>query len=219
MTVSDSPKSLWREYLEAIVIAVLLALFIRTFIFQAFKIPSGSMLPTLQIGDHLLVNKFIYGVRNPFTGNVLIPVGKPRHGDVVVFRFPKDRSVDYIKRIVGTEGDTIQVRDKKVFVNDQLELTGIVDRRLRRFDKQGKKLVVEGRDLMGLIVDSVEEVVNLPAEGQRHFLARLKSNLKRRLLECFLTAAFWWRSLRATVWSSSGGRARVAGLPARLFQG
>lgn len=78
------------------------------------------MLPTLQIGDHLLVNKFIYGVRNPFTGNVLIPVGKPRHGDVVVFRFPKDRSVDYIKRIVGTAGDTIQVRDKKVFVNDQL---------------------------------------------------------------------------------------------------
>ena len=78
------------------------------------------MLPTLKIGDHLLVNKFNYGVKNPFTGNILIPIGKLHHGDVVVFRFPKDRTVDYIKRIVGVEGDVIQVRDKKVFVNNQL---------------------------------------------------------------------------------------------------
>lgn len=120
MTVNESHKSIWREYFEAILVAVLLALFIRTFVVQAFKIPSGSMLPTLKIGDHLLVNKFIYGIRNPFTGNILIPIGKPHHGDVVVFRFPKDRTVDYIKRVVGVEGDTIQVRDKKVYVNDQL---------------------------------------------------------------------------------------------------
>ena len=78
------------------------------------------MLPTLQIGDHLLVNKFIYGVKNPFTGNILIPLEKPKHGDIVVFRFPLDRSVDYIKRVVGVAGDTIIIKDKKVFVNDKL---------------------------------------------------------------------------------------------------
>ena len=120
LTVKESRKSVWKEYLEAIAIAVLLALFIRTFVVQAFKIPSGSMLPTLQIGDHLLVNKFLYGVKNPFTGNILIPFGKPNHGDVVVFRFPQDRSVDYIKRVVGVSGDTVVIKNKKVFVNDKV---------------------------------------------------------------------------------------------------
>lgn len=119
MTVKETRKSVLKEYIEAIAIAVLLALFIRTFIVQAFKIPSGSMLPTLQIGDHLLVNKFSYGVKNPFSGNALIPWGKPKHGDVVVFRFPQDRSVDYIKRVVGVSGDTVVIKNKKVFVNDQ----------------------------------------------------------------------------------------------------
>lgn len=110
-------KSVFREYFEAICIAILLALFIRTFIVQAFKIPSGSMLPTLLIGDHLLVNKFIYGIRVPFSGKILVPIVDPSKGDVVVFKFPKDRSIDYIKRVVGTPGDTIEIKNKKVFVN------------------------------------------------------------------------------------------------------
>jgi signal peptidase I len=112
-------KSVFREYFEAICVAILLALFIRTFVVQAFKIPSGSMLPTLLIGDHLLVNKFIYGIRVPFTGKILVPVKKPAQGDVVVFRFPKDRSIDYIKRVVGTPGDTVEIKDKKVFINEK----------------------------------------------------------------------------------------------------
>ncbi len=112
-------KSVFREYFEAICIAIILALFIRTFVVQAFKIPSGSMLPTLLIGDHLLVNKFIYGIRVPFTGKILVPIKKPKQGDVVVFRFPKDRSIDYIKRVVGTPGDTIEIKEKKVFINDK----------------------------------------------------------------------------------------------------
>lgn len=112
-------KSVFREYFEAICVAIILALFIRTFVVQAFKIPSGSMLPTLLIGDHLLVNKFIYGIRIPFTGKILIPIKSPQHGDVVVFRFPKDRSIDYIKRVVGTPGDTIEIKNKKVFLNGQ----------------------------------------------------------------------------------------------------
>ncbi len=114
---SKREKSVVREYVEAIVVAVLLALFVRTFIVQAFKIPSGSMLPTLQIGDHLLVNKFSYGVKLPLTGTVLVHRQGPARGDVVVFRFPRDRSLDYIKRVVAIGGDTVEVRDKKVFVN------------------------------------------------------------------------------------------------------
>ena len=110
-------KSTFREYAEAIVIALILALFIRTFVVQAFKIPSGSMLPTLQIGDHILVSKFIYGIRNPFTGKVIIPIRKPQPGDIVVFKFPRDPRVDYIKRVIAVAGDTVEVRDKKVYVN------------------------------------------------------------------------------------------------------
>lgn len=119
MSSAEKNKSVVREYVEAIVVAMLLALFVRTFVVQAFKIPSGSMLPTLQIGDHLLVNKFSYGVRLPVTGTQLISRQGPARGDVVVFRFPRDRSIDYIKRVVAIGGDTIEVRDKQVFLNGE----------------------------------------------------------------------------------------------------
>ena len=94
-------KSTFREYAEAIGMALLLALFIRTFIVQAFKIPSGSMIPTLQIGDHILVNKLSYGVRVPFLEHYLVSFGTPQRGDVIVFIFPEDRSKDFIKRVIG----------------------------------------------------------------------------------------------------------------------
>lgn len=119
MSPSNKKKSTFREYAEALIIAVILALFIRTFVVQAFKIPSGSMLPTLQIGDHLLVSKFIYGVKVPFTGKTVIPFKKPKRYDVIVFKYPKNRSVDYIKRVIGVPGDTIKIHNKKVFINDQ----------------------------------------------------------------------------------------------------
>ena len=77
------------------------------------------MLPTLLIGDHLLVNKFIYGIRVPFTGKILVPINSPKQGDVIVFRFPKDRSIDYIKRVIGTPGDTVEIKNKKVFINGE----------------------------------------------------------------------------------------------------
>src|SRR5262249_58792797 len=110
------PKSTVREYAEALGVALLLALVIRTFVVQAFKIPSGSMLPTLEIGDHILVNKFVYGPRLeiPLTQISLghLPgLRKPRQGDVVVFIWPRDRSKDFIKRVVATEGQTIEVRN------------------------------------------------------------------------------------------------------------
>ncbi len=122
MSVELKRKSVLREYTEAIIIAVALALFIRTFVVQAFKIPSGSMLPTLQIGDHLLVNKFIYGIRMPFVGTVLVPIKEPAHGDIIVFRYPKDRSTDYIKRVVGVPGDNIVIKNKQLFLNGKKDV-------------------------------------------------------------------------------------------------
>ncbi len=112
-------KSRLRENIEAIIVAVILALFIRTFVVQAFKIPSGSMKPTLQIGDHILVNKFIYGVKVPFSGTPLIPVRKPANGDIIVFRYPVEPDKDFIKRVIGIPGDVVEIRNKKVFVNHE----------------------------------------------------------------------------------------------------
>lgn len=114
-------KSRLRENIEAIVVAIILALFIRTFIVQAFKIPSGSMKETLQIGDHILVNKFIYGIKLPYLQTTLIPITNPKRGDIVVFEFPEDKEKDFIKRVVGVAGDVIEVRNKQVFVNGVLQ--------------------------------------------------------------------------------------------------
>ncbi len=110
-------KSVVRDYLEALIWAVVLALVIRTWGVQAFKIPSGSMKPTLLIGDHLLVSKSSYGIKLPFSDVVVIPIGDPERGDIVVFRFPEDRDKDFIKRIIGLPGETVEVRDKAVFIN------------------------------------------------------------------------------------------------------
>ena len=119
---SIKQKGKLRENIEVIIIAVIIAMFIRTFVVQAYKIPSGSMKDTLLIGDHLLVNKFIYGIKIPFTdGKTLIPVKKPGHGDVIVFRYPKDPDKDFIKRVVGTEGDIIEIKNKKLYINGELE--------------------------------------------------------------------------------------------------
>jgi len=112
-------KSGLRENIEAIVIAIILALIIRTFIVQAFKIPSGSMKDTLLIGDHILVNKFIYGIKIPFTDMTLVPVKNPQRGDIVVFRFPEDPDKDFIKRVIGIEGDTVHILNKKIYVNQK----------------------------------------------------------------------------------------------------
>ncbi len=114
---NETRKSFWRENFEAILIAVVLALLIRTFVVQAFKIPSGSMLETLQIGDHILVNKFIFGTRIPFTNMKLLPVRKPERGDIIVFKYPVDEKRDFIKRVIGIPGDVIEIRNKVVYVN------------------------------------------------------------------------------------------------------
>lgn len=113
-------KGLIREYAESIAIAVLLALIIRTYLVQAFKIPSGSMEDTLVIGDHLLVSKFVYGTKIPFSDKRILTVRDPRQGDVIVFEYPEDPSKDFIKRVVGTPGDVVEGKEKKVYVNGKL---------------------------------------------------------------------------------------------------
>ena len=119
-TKPETKKSGLRENIEAIAIAILLALFIRTFVVQAFKIPSGSMKETLQIGDHILVNKFIYGIKIPLMQKTIIPIKEPRKDDIIVFRYPENPKLDFIKRVVGVQGDVIEIRNKKLYVNETL---------------------------------------------------------------------------------------------------
>lgn len=114
-----SKKSLLWEYVEAIITALILALLIRTFVVQAFKIPSGSMIPTLLIGDHILVNKFLYGTQIPFTDKKILIFGGPEKGDIIVFKYPENPTKDFIKRVIATEGDTIEEKNKVVYVNGE----------------------------------------------------------------------------------------------------
>lgn len=114
---SPFKKSTLREYFESIVIAVILALFVRTWAFQAFKIPTGSMEQNLLIGDHLLVNKFIFGPTATGFERLLLPVASIKRGDVVVFKYPEEPERDFIKRVIGLPGETLEVREKRVYIN------------------------------------------------------------------------------------------------------
>jgi len=106
-----------KEYGKSLIIAAVIAFFLRSFVVEAFNIPSGSMEPTLLVGDYLLVNRLSYVVKVPFTDRVLFNIGSPKPGDTVVFRFPLDHSKDFIKRVVAKGGDTLEIRDKVVYVN------------------------------------------------------------------------------------------------------
>ena len=159
-------KSLWREYTEAIIVAMVLAFAIRVFVVQAFKIPSGSMIPTLLIGDHILVSKLSYGIQWPgechtkmaippmtcYTTRNLVTFDPPQRGDVIVFRYPEDEDKDFIKRIVGIPGDVVQIRNKTVYVNgavvpDQVYTQrvdpGVIDGAINPRDNYGPVTVPE----------------------------------------------------------------------------
>ena len=149
--LSRFAKSKLRQNVEALVFAVALALLIRTFVFQPFKIPSGSMIPTLLVGDHLLVNKFIYGTKIPFTDKVIFPIEKIKRGDVIVFTYPNTEhdpsknGIYYIKRVVGIPGDRIDLDGRQLVINGQkvpLEFTGsyVDERNGEQFDEYGEDL-------------------------------------------------------------------------------
>ena len=115
--MSRTQRSVVREYFEAILWALVLTAFLRTFVLQAFRIPSESMVKTLLVGDFLFVNKFEYGARVPFTKVRLPGYRKPQRGDIIVFQFPQDPSKDFIKRCIAVGGETLEIKDKQVYVN------------------------------------------------------------------------------------------------------
>jgi len=117
--MKEFQNKLW-EWTKSILIALILALFIRAFIVQAYKIPSGSMVPTLLIGDYLLVNKLAYGIKNPLKNDFLYFRRLPKRQEIVVFTYPLNKKLDFIKRVIGLPGDTIQIINKKVYVNGKL---------------------------------------------------------------------------------------------------
>lgn len=107
----------WVEYAKSFFPVILIVFFIRSFLIEPFKIPSGSMIPTLQVGDFILVNKFTYGVRLPVINQKIVPLSNPQRGDVMVFRYPENPSLDYIKRVVGLPGDSVEYRNKRLWIN------------------------------------------------------------------------------------------------------
>ena len=113
-------RHVFREYLESLLVALIIALLLRTFVVAAYKIPTGSMIPTLKIGDCLFAYKIPFGVRIPFTKNNLIAPRMPRRGEVIVFRYPEDESLSFIKRVVGLPGDKIEIKQKHLFINDKM---------------------------------------------------------------------------------------------------
>ena len=119
MTEATFQKSTLREYFESIVVAVILALFVRTFVFQAFKIPTGSMKPNLLVGDHLLVNKFMFGPVASSFEKAILPMREVQRGDILVFKFPEEPERDFIKRTIGLPGETVELKNQIIFINGQ----------------------------------------------------------------------------------------------------
>ncbi len=117
---SDEKEPRLIEYSKAFFPVILLVFVLRSFVVEPFRIPSGSMLPSLFIGDFILVNKFGYGIRLPIINKKVVEVGRPGRGDVMVFRFPNDPSINYIKRVIGLPGDTVKYQDKKLYINGKL---------------------------------------------------------------------------------------------------
>ena len=118
--MKEQTKLVIKEWTESIIIAVILALFIRTLVIQAFKIPAGSMIPTFQVGDRIFVNKFIYGAKVPFLNMNLPAVRSPKRGDILVFIAPDTPQKDFIKRLIAVGGEKVQIKDGRIFINGKI---------------------------------------------------------------------------------------------------
>lgn len=128
LRAKNGPEPIWVEWGASFFPVILIVFVLRSFLFEPFKIPSGSMIPTLLVGDFILVNKFTYGIRLPVINKKIISLNDPQRGDVMVFRFPEDPSLDYIKRVVGVPGDTVSYQNKRLSINGQaVEMTRTAD--------------------------------------------------------------------------------------------
>lgn len=145
--MTNKKKIIW-EYAKAIITALILAMLIRTYIIQAFKIPSGSMIPTLLVGDHILVNKFLYGTKIPFSGKRAFMFKKPERGDIIVFKYPENPDKDFIKRVVAIEGDVIESKNKKVHVNGNK----VNEPYAQHTDSSMRPMGIEPRDNFGPVI-------------------------------------------------------------------
>ena len=165
-------KSFYKEWIEPFLIAAIVALFIRQFVVEAFKIPSGSMIPTLTIGDHLLVNKFVYGPRIPFTDTRIFTWKEPKRGEVIVFKYPENEDKNFIKRVVGLPGDKIQIVNGKLYINDQvvpIKATGAPeDKSVEEGSFFGKPVFYE--EQLGAVMHTIQYLVDQSAKNDGPWL-------------------------------------------------
>ena len=157
----------WIEYSVSFFPVILIVFLLRSFLVEPFKIPSSSMVPTLLVGDFILVNKFTYGIRLPVVNRKIVELNSPQRGDVMVFRYPEDRSLDYIKRVVGLPGDRIEYRNKRLLVNGQAVATRQVDDYLSRERMQFSRRYVEalGDAQHEILLDDDAPPVMLPGRS------------------------------------------------------
>ncbi len=187
-----------KEYAEALIVALILAFFIRSFVVQAFKIPSGSMLQTLQIGDHLLVTKFAYGVKIPFTNTMVLEREGPKHGDIIVFEFPEDPSKDFIKRVIGVPGDVIEIREKKLFLNG-------VEQQESYIQHVDSSSSVPRRDNFGPVMVPENKYFVMGDNRDESYDSRFWGFVERDTIEGKALILYWsWASLTDIRWERIG---------------
>lgn len=186
ISVKDKKKLFW-EYAEAIATALILALIIRAYIVQAFKIPSGSMIPTLLIGDHILVNKFLYGTKIPFTDKIVLEFRKPEKGDIIVFKYPENPEKDFIKRVVATAGDTIEERNKIVSVNGK----PVTEPYTRHFDMHIRSGGMDTRDNFGPITVPPNKVFVMGDNRDQSYDSRYWGFVDRKSIRGKALLIYW----------------------------
>ncbi|MCK5241384.1 signal peptidase I [bacterium] len=191
------PKTnIYMEYVDSGFIAIILALIIRTIFLQAFKIPSGSMENTLLIGDHLLVNKLVYGLQVPFTDKRIIKIRDPRQGDILVFKYPENPRRDFIKRCVGVPGDVIEVKNKILYVNNEPQNDGYAGFR----DMRVLPPEISPRDNYGPVTIPAEHFFMMGDNRDFSADSRFWGFLPRKLIKGKAWVIYWpvtrWRSIK-----------------------
>lgn len=184
---SDESEPWWVEYPKSFFPIILIVFSLRSFVIEPFKIPSGSMIPTLLVGDFIIVNKFTYGIRLPVINKKIIDMNEPKHGEVMVFRYPEDTSIDYIKRVVGVPGDIVTYQNKQLTVNDELVKLDHIGE--YKYVESGQGYIYSnqfdeylGENSHSILID--QEVRGLQFSSVRHFAYRENCKYNRTGFTC-----------------------------------